>query len=104
MQKVILNIGGMSCSACSNGLEKYLNKQSGIISASVNLVLGQALIEYEDNLTLDDLSKFISDAGYENLGMYDEVKQNKKKNNIKLLVVFGILSVFILYISMSQML
>ncbi len=104
MQKVILNIGGMSCSACSNGLEKYLNKQSGIISASVNLVLGQALIEYEDNLTLDDLSKFISDAGYENLGMYDEVKQNKKKNNIKLLVVFGILSVFILYISMSHML
>ena len=54
MQKVILNIGGMSCSACSNGLEKYLNKQSEIISASVNLVLGQALIEYEDNLTLDD--------------------------------------------------
>ena len=104
MQKVILNIGGMSCSACSNGLEKYLNKQSGIISASVNLVLGQALIEYEDNLTLDDLSKFISDAGYENLGMYDEVKQNKKKNNIKVLVVFGILSVFILYISMSHML
>ena len=104
MQKVILNIGGMSCSACSNGLEKYLNKKSGIISASVNLVLGQALIEYEDNLTLDDLSKFISDAGYENLGMYDEVKQNKKKNNIKLLVVFGILSVFILYISMSHML
>ncbi len=104
MQKVILNIGGMSCSACSNGLEKYLNKQSGIISASVNLVLGQALIEYEDNLTLDDLSKFISDAGYENLGMYDETKQNKKKNNIKLLVVFGILSVFVLYISMSHML
>ena len=27
MKKTILNIEGMTCSACSNGLEKYLNKQ-----------------------------------------------------------------------------
>ncbi len=27
MKKILLKIGGMSCSACSNGLEKYLNKQ-----------------------------------------------------------------------------
>ncbi len=27
MKKVILKIGGMSCSACSNAVEKYLNKQ-----------------------------------------------------------------------------
>ena len=39
MQKQILKISGMTCSACSSGLEKYLNKQKGIISASVNLVL-----------------------------------------------------------------
>lgn len=44
MSKVILSISGMSCSACSNSLEKYLNKQKGIINASVNLVLAQALI------------------------------------------------------------
>ena len=29
MKKTILNIEGMTCSACSNGLEKYLNKQNG---------------------------------------------------------------------------
>ena len=33
MRKIILKIAGMSCSACSNGLEKYLNKQEGISSA-----------------------------------------------------------------------
>ena len=27
MKKIVLNIEGMTCSACSNGLEKYLNKQ-----------------------------------------------------------------------------
>ena len=26
MKKAILKIEGMTCSACSNGLEKYLNK------------------------------------------------------------------------------
>ena len=31
MKKIILSIDGMTCSACSNGLEKYLKKQSGII-------------------------------------------------------------------------
>ena len=43
MKKIILSIDGMTCSACSNGLEKYLNKQKGISSASVNLVMANAL-------------------------------------------------------------
>ena len=37
MKKKILNIEGMTCSACSNGLEKYLNKQDGIKEASVKV-------------------------------------------------------------------
>ena len=50
MKKINLKIGGMSCSACSNGLEKYLNKQTGVISASVNLVMANALIEYDESV------------------------------------------------------
>ena len=46
MNKVILKVGGMSCSACQNHVEKYLNKQDGV-NASVNLVMAQALIEYD---------------------------------------------------------
>ena len=81
MKKIVLKIGGMSCSACSNGLEKYLNKQKGIIHASVNLVLAEAIIEYEDTLTLDDINSFIKQAGFKSLGKYDEVKQKKTKTN-----------------------
>ena len=103
MQKVILSIGGMSCSACSSGLEKYLNKQDGIKNASVNLVLGQALIEYEDDLTLDVLNRFVKEAGFESLGIYDEKKQEKKKSSKVILIVFSILSILVLYISMSHM-
>lgn len=104
MQKVILNIKGMSCSACSNSLEKYLNKQNGIINATVNLVLSQASIEYNDNLSIEDLNKFISDAGFESLGIYDETKINKTNKSNKIIIPITFLTILVLYISMSHML
>lgn len=103
MKKIILSIGGMSCSACSSGLEKYLNKQNGIISASVNLVLGNALIEYEDNITEDDLSRFIKEAGFTDLGIYNENSEEKRGHEKVILVFFSILTILVLYISMSHM-
>lgn len=77
MSKAILSISGMSCSACSNSLEKYLNKQKGIINASVNLVLAQALTQYDNTLTIKDLNRFVSEVGFKSLGIYDEKKENK---------------------------
>ena len=68
MKKINLKIGGMSCSACSNGLEKYLNKQTGVISASVNLVMANALIEYDESvLNRKKIEKFVKEAGKEQL-------------------------------------
>ena len=39
MKRILLSIDGMTCSACSNGLEKYLNKQNGIYNASVKYIM-----------------------------------------------------------------
>lgn len=100
MKKVVLNIEGMTCSACSNGLEKYLNKQEGVISASVNLVMATALIEYEDNLSVKDLNRFVKEAGFKSLG---EKKEEKKSNELGKLIIFAILGIILMYISMGQM-
>lgn len=100
MKKVVLNIEGMTCSACSNGLEKYLNKQEGVISASVNLVMATALIEYEDNLSIKDLNRFVKEAGFKSLG---EKKEEKKSNELTKLIIFSILGIILIYISMGQM-
>ena len=100
MKKVVLNIEGMTCSACSNGLEKYLNKQEGVISASVNLVMATALIEYEDNLSIKDLNRFVKEAGFKSLG---EKKEEKKSNELFKLIIFSILGIILMYISMGQM-
>ena len=104
MKKVILKIGGMSCSACQNRVEKYLNKQDGV-SASVNLVMGQALIKYDENkVTIKDLERFVSLSGYESLGIYNEKEENEKDNSKIFLILLAILILLIMYISMSHML
>ena len=105
MKTVILKIGGMSCSACSNGLEKYLNKQNGIFGASVNLIMNNATIEYDEEiLKLSDIDKFVSNAGFESLGI-DDFKVNKKiekKKKIEL-IILGILTLIMMYVSMGHM-
>ena len=74
MKKVVLSIDGMTCSACSNGLEKYLNKQEGIKQASINLIMNNANIEYDDEkLSLDQVEKFVEKAKKKYGDKYDYV-------------------------------
>lgn len=102
MKKVILKIEGMTCSACSSSLEKYLLKQKGIDDALVNLVMSSASISYEDNITLDDLNRFVSEAGFKSLGIYNE-QDNDSPNKKTYFIVNGLLALLVLYISMSHM-
>lgn len=105
MKKIILSIEGMTCSACSNGLEKYLNKQKGIKNATVNLVMANSLIEYDETvLDINDLERFIKEAGFKSAGIYTENDISKKSKNQKVqLIVFAILIIMLMYISMGQM-
>lgn len=105
MKKVLLKIDGMTCSACSSGLEKYLNKQDGIKQASVNLIMNNANIEYDDKkLTLGQIEKFVEKAGFSSLGIDNFEKKEKKKTNEKYkLISITIISMLVLYISMSHM-
>ncbi len=105
MKKVILEIEGMTCSACSNSLEKYLNKQKGIKTASVNLVLKTALIEYDDKeLNISNLEEFIKKSGFKSLGIYtNKNPKEEQKKYKKTTIIFGILALITMYISMGHM-
>ena len=105
MKKIILSIEGMTCSACSNGLEKYLNKQDGIKQASVNLVMANASIEYDEKkLNIDNLNEFVKKAGFKSLGEFKEIKTEgkNKKEKIKF-IIFTILAIIFMYIAMGHM-
>lgn len=90
----------MTCSACSNGLEKYLNKQEGV-QANVNLIMATATIFYDENIvSIEDIKQYIKNAGFK-VGS-NSLKDNHSKN-IKLLIFFGILVIFSMYLSMGDM-
>lgn len=102
MKKKILNIEGMTCSACSNGLEKYLNKQKGIEDATVNLVMATASVEYDESVVEDaDLDRFVKEAGFKSLG--EKSRDGNAKYSKLFLIQFAILAVVLMYISMGHM-
>ncbi len=105
MKKIILAIDGMTCSACSNGLEKYLNKQKGIKEAQVNLVMANASIEYDDSiLNVQDLEEFVKQAGFKSLGEFKEIKiEGKSKKETIKFIIYTILAILLMYISMGHM-
>ena len=105
MKKIILSISGMTCSACSSGLEKYLNKQEGIYIAVVNLVMATAMIEYDENiLNQEKIEVFVKNAGFKSLGIYNENNlKNKEKKDKVLFLIYTILAIILMYVSMGHM-
>lgn len=104
MKKICLLVDGMTCSACSNGLEKYLIKQDGIIEAFVNLVMANVSITYdEQKLDISKIETFISKAGFKSLGEFKEISNNKNKTEKIKFIIYTILAILLMYISMGHM-
>lgn len=68
-ERVDLPITGMTCAACANRIEKKLNKQAGVQSASVNFATARATINYDPNSTgVSNLIQTVKDVGYDTAG------------------------------------
>ncbi len=66
IQKLSIDVIGMTCASCSARIEKQLNKLEGVNSAVVNLLANKAVVEF-DNSKLDKrtIVKTIEKTGYE---------------------------------------
>lgn len=65
-EKAELDVIGMTCAACSNRIEKVLNRDAGVEHANVNLTTENATIAYNLEMTsIDDLIKKIQKIGYD---------------------------------------
>lgn len=65
IQKITLNISGMSCASCALINERALQKTKGILKAAVNFAAKKAYIEYDaDILSEEDAKQVIRDNGY----------------------------------------
>lgn len=66
MEKVTLNVQGMSCGHCVKAVEGSVGALSGVSSVKVDLKAATVDVEYNaQEVTLDKIKETIDDQGYE---------------------------------------
>ncbi|EGK10273.1 MAG: heavy metal translocating P-type ATPase [Firmicutes bacterium] len=81
-EEVNLQIGGMTCAACANRIEKGLNRLKGVNNAHVNLATETARVVFTSGeITADDLIRKVEETGYtatrKNEGQNDEDRRHR---------------------------
>ncbi len=112
MTKIILNVDGMHCTACSAAVEKALNKTEGVDSCSVNLTGGNALISFDENtVSIDTVIESINNAGFKASVPQSQSKSEKREKSeadersAKIrLIISVVFALPLFYISMGHML
>ena len=109
--QVTIPIGGMTCAACAQRIEKAIDKLDGVIKVSVNLATEKAAVEYDPQLIkLSAIKECIEKTGYKALeadrNTVDEDKIRKEKEIRSLWTKFIIAAAFglpLLYFAMAPM-
>lgn len=66
MEKVTLNVQGMSCGHCVKTIEGSVGELQGVASVKVHLENGTVDVEYNANeVTLETIKETIDEQGYE---------------------------------------
>ena len=108
---VTIPIGGMTCAACAQRVEKAIAKLEGINKVSVNLATEKATVEYDSQkIRLSAIKQCIEKTGYKALEIEKntiDVDKLRKEKEIKTLwIKFTIAAVFglpLLYFAMVPM-
>lgn len=109
---VTIPIGGMTCAACAQRIEKGIKKLDGIANVSVNFATEKATISYDpQKVRISKIKETIEKIGYKVLEINkadaaDEDRARKQKE-IKLLwtkfIISAVFSIPLLYIAMVPM-
>jgi P-type Cu+ transporter len=108
---VIIPIGGMTCAACSQRVEKAIGKLEGVRKVSVNLATEKAAIEYDSGkIKLSAIKDCIVKIGYQALEIDKntvDVDKLRKEKEIKTLwtkfIIATVFAIPLLYFAMAPM-
>ena len=109
MTTITLKIGGMTCAACSAGIERVLKKMPPVQSAQVNLATERATVTYDEAaLGFPQIREAIEHLGFtvvnETAQKEAERKAREHETARKKLIVSAVFTVPLLYIAMAPML
>ncbi|GAA7137193.1 copper-translocating P-type ATPase CopA [Helicobacter pylori] len=97
-------IEGMTCTACSSGIERSLGRKSFVKKIEVSLLNKSANIEFDENQTnLDEIFKLIEKLGYNPKKTLAKEKKGFFSPNVKLALAV-VFTLFVVYLSMGAML
>ncbi len=97
-------IEGMTCTACSSGIERSLGRKSFVKKIEVSLLNKSANIEFDENQTnLDEIFKLIEKLGYSPKKTLAKEKKEFFNPNVKLALAV-VFTLFVVYLSMGAML
>ena len=106
-QQLNLGIDGMHCAACSARVEKAISSLKGVISASVNLGLEEASLEYDDRyLKVEDIVKTIESLGYsvrESIILTEDEQIQKVQIARKNMIQMWIIAIIVMAIMLIMM-
>ena len=69
MEKLTLNVKGMTCMGCVRSVKNVLEPIAGVSSVEITLDTGLVTIDYDPaKATSDQFTQTINDAGYEVVG------------------------------------
>ena len=103
MKTETYKITGMHCAACSSAVARVMSRLDGVSSCEVNLMTEKMTVSYnEKKVTLKDFTRVIEKAGF-GIETCDAPKTKEARYDSRGLIIAGILSIILLYISMGQM-
>ncbi|MBM7560784.1 heavy metal translocating P-type ATPase [Fusibacter tunisiensis] len=112
MKKISLPIEGMSCAACSQSIERKLNKTDGVSSIAVNLATESAQIEYNpDEVRLSEIKQIIIKLGFtpKEADIKRNIDEDRAKKEAEIqsmkskLILSALFAIPLFYIAMGPM-
>ena len=108
MEKEIIEIEGMTCTACANRIEKNIAKIEGVEKSSVNFATEKLVVEYDDEITsIEEIEETIKKTGFKVIKKKVEEESDRKDKELKRLlfklIISAIFALPLLYIAMAPM-
>jgi len=92
-KEVVLQILGMHCSACAQGIESGLSRLDGVLEAKVSFAAKEAIVRFDpDRVTVEKLKASVKRGGYEAVEQVEDSaeKREKEVRSQMLLFFFGL--------------
>jgi len=106
-KQVVLQILGMTCPSCAQGIESGLARLDGVIEATVNFPAKEAIVRFdEEKVTLDKIKAAVKRGGYEAVEQVEDISERRRRDvrNRMILFFFGlVLTIPIFVISFFMM-